>query len=198
MYKTDLENVINKEYDAISIMKSNLDYEEIEKVINAIKNTKGKVVFLGVGKSGHICEKLAATFSSTGTPSFFVHGTEACHGDLGMITKDDIVILLSNSGATKEVTQNINPLRNIGCKTIGFTSKKDSYLAKNTDYQLIYHFEKEADHLGLAPTVSSTLALVLGDAIACALSKSYDFKKEDFFKFHPNGALGEALSKECK
>ena len=198
MFKDGIKEAIISERNAIEEMERSLDYDNLENICQLINNCQGKMIFLGVGKSGHVCKKLAATFSSTGTPSFFVHGTEACHGDLGMIEKKDIVILMSNSGTTKEVTQNIRPLRNIGCKTIGFTSKKDSYLAKNTDYQLIYHFEKEADHLGLAPTVSSTLALVLGDAIACALSKSYEFKKEDFFKFHPNGALGEALSKECK
>lgn len=196
MYKKDIKNVIDQEYLALKMMRDNLDYEELDEVIREIKNCKGKVVFMGVGKSGHICEKLAATFSSTGTPSFFVHATESCHGDLGMIEKEDIVILMSNSGTTKEVTQNINPLRNIGCKIIAFTSKRDSYLAQNADYKIIYYFEKEADELNLAPTVSSTLALALGDAIACTLSKTYHFTKQDFFKFHPNGALGESLKKD--
>ncbi len=198
MYKNKINKYINREYSAIGKMVDNLDYKMLDEVIRTIKNCEGKIVFMGVGKSGHICKKLAATFSSTGTPSFFVHATESCHGDLGMIEKNDIVILMSNSGTTKEVIQNISPLRNIGCKLIGFTSKKDSILAKKTDLQIIYTFEKEADELNLAPTNSSTIALVLGDAIACSLSESYKFKRSDFFKYHPNGALGETLKKELE
>lgn len=198
MYRNEINKVIDDEYNAINLMKENLDYPMLDKVISLIKECKGKVVFVGVGKSGHICKKLAATFASTGTPSFFVHGTEACHGDLGMIESKDIVILMSNSGSTKEVVQNIEPIRKIGATIIGFTSKSESPLAKNSDYQIIYKCNKEADELNLAPTVSSTLALVLGDAIACSLSSSKNFTRMDFFKFHPNGALGEALKKEAK
>lgn len=193
-----IQDVILKEYDAIKIMSETLDYEMLDQVVNLIHNNKGKLIFIGVGKSGHICEKLAATFASTGTPSFFIHGTEACHGDLGMISKDDIVILMSNSGTTKEVTQNIAPIKKIGAKIIGFTSKKDSPLGQETDLQIIYPSLKEADPLNLAPTVSSTLCLVLGDAIAINLSSLKNFTREDFFKFHPNGALGESLKKEFK
>lgn len=198
MYKKNINKYIDREYLAIRAMRNNLDYEMLDKVIRVIKKCKGKVIFMGVGKSGHIGEKLAATFSSTGTPSFFVHATESCHGDLGMIEAKDVVILMSNSGSTKEVIQNITPLRNIGATLIGFTSKKGSILAKDTDYQIIYPCECEADELNLAPTNSSTVSLVLGDAIACALSESYNFKRSDFFKYHPNGALGEALKKELK
>lgn len=193
-----IQDVILKEYDAIKIMSETLDYEMLDQVVNLIHNNKGKLIFIGVGKSGHICEKLAATFASTGTPSFFIHGTEACHGDLGMISKDDIVILMSNSGTTKEVTQNIAPIKKIGAKIIGFTSKKDSPLGQETDLQIIYPSLKEADPLNLAPTVSSTLCLVLGDAIAINLSSLKKITREDFFKFHPNGALGESLKKEFK
>ena len=196
--ENEIKRVIEVENEAIIEMIDTLDYDNLYKVIDVIKNRTGKVIFLGVGKSGHICKKLAATFASTGTPSFFVHGTEACHGDLGMIEKNDIVILMSNSGTTKEVTQNIIPLRKIGATLIAFTSKEDSLLASSCDYKIIYPSLKEADRLNLAPSVSSTLALVLGDAIALALSKSYNFTKEDFFKFHPNGALGESLKKELK
>ena len=198
MYKKNIQEVISKERDAINIMLKSLDYTELDKVIKTIKNTKGKIVFMGVGKSGHIGEKLAATFSSTGKPSFFVHATESCHGDLGMIEKRDTVILISNSGSTKEVLQNIQPLRNIGATLIAFTSKKESVLAKSCDYSIIYPALNEADHLNLAPTVSSTLTLVLGDAIGCAISKDKDFTRSDFYKFHPNGALGESLKKEGK
>ena len=196
--ENEIKRVIEVENKAIIKMIDTLDYDNLYKVIDVIKNRTGKVVFLGVGKSGHICKKLAATFASTGTPSFFVHGTEACHGDLGMIERDDIVILMSNSGTTKEVTQNIIPLRKIGATLIAFTSKEDSLLASSCDYKIIYPSLKEADRLNLAPSVSSTLALVLGDAIALTLSTSYHFTKEDFFKYHPNGALGESLKKELK
>lgn len=194
----EIKRVMSEERDAISTMIDNLDYKNIDEIVNILKNRKGKIIFLGVGKSGHICKKLAATFSSTGTPSFFVHGTEACHGDLGMIESNDIVILMSNSGSTKEVTQNIEPIKRIGATTIAFTSKEESKLAKECDYKIIYPSLKEADKLNLAPSVSSTLSLVLGDAIALTLSESYNFTKENFFRFHPNGALGESLKKEIE
>ncbi len=194
----EIKRIMSEERDAISTMIDNLDYKNIDEIVNILKNRKGKIIFLGVGKSGHICKKLAATFSSTGTPSFFVHGTEACHGDLGMIESNDIVILMSNSGSTKEVTQNIEPIKRIGATTIAFTSKEESKLAKECDYKIIYPSLKEADKLNLAPSVSSTLSLVLGDAIALTLSESYNFTKENFFRFHPNGALGESLKKEIE
>lgn len=194
----EIKRIMSEERDAISTMIDNLDYKNIDEIVNILKNRKGKIIFLGVGKSGHICKKLAATFSSTGTPSFFVHGTEACHGDLGMIESNDIVILMSNSGSTKEVTQNIEPIKRIGATTIAFTSKEESKLAKECDYKIIYPSLKEADKLNLAPSVSSTLSLVLGDAIALTLSESYNFTKENFFRFHPNGALGESLKKEME
>ena len=194
----EIKRIMSEERDAISTMIDNLDYKNIDEIVNILKNRKGKIIFLGVGKSGHICKKLAATFSSTGTPSFFVHGTEACHGDLGMIESNDIVILMSNSGSTKEVTQNIEPIQRIGATTIAFTSKEESKLAKECDYKIIYPSLKEADKLNLAPSVSSTLSLVLGDAIALTLSESYNFTKENFFRFHPNGALGESLKKEME
>ena len=194
----EIKRIMSEERDAISTMINNLDYKNIDEIVNILKNRKGKIIFLGVGKSGHICKKLAATFSSTGTPSFFVHGTEACHGDLGMIESNDIVILMSNSGSTKEVTQNIEPIKRIGATTIAFTSKEESKLAKECDYKIIYPSLKEADKLNLAPSVSSTLSLVLGDAIALTLSESYNFTKENFFRFHPNGALGESLKKEIE
>ena len=163
-----------------------------------MKNCKGKVVFFGIGKSGHIGEKLAATFASTGTPSFFVHAAEARHGDFGMIESNDVVILLSHSGSTKETAAAIANLKIIGCKTVAFCHKKDSPLAKECDYAVNYPFDKEADRLGLAPTSSTTVQLVLGDAIALTLSSLKGFKREDFYKFHPGGALGASLSGEVK
>ena len=153
-------------------------------------------VFLGVGKSAHIGKKLAATFASTGTVSTFVHGTEACHGDLGMITKDDLVIMISNSGNTVEVTQNIAPLRAIGSTLVAFTAGRESVLAKGCDLLLPIPKLPEADDNNLAPTNSSTMTLVLGDALAVAVSSARNFGRQDFYRFHPNGALGAALKKE--
>ncbi|MBQ8884773.1 MAG: SIS domain-containing protein [Clostridia bacterium] len=192
-----LKEVMKKERDAITQMIEETD-SKYDEILNLFENCQGKLVFMGVGKSGHIGEKLAATFASLGIPSFFVHSTEAMHGDLGMIEAKDIAILISNSGNTQEVVQNVEPLKRNGVITVAFTSGKDSKLANACDYLLSYPKLAEADALNLAPTVSSTLTLVLGDAIACELSARKNFGREDFYKFHPNGALGAMLKKEQK
>ena len=192
-----LKDIMIKERDAITKMIEE-PQEQYDKILDLLEQCQGKIVFMGVGKSGHIGEKLAATFASLGLPSFYVHSTEAMHGDLGMIESRDIAVLISNSGNTQEVVQNVEPLRRNGVTTVAFTSGKDSKLAKTCDYLLIYPKLTEADALDLAPTVSSTLTLVLGDAIACELSARKQFTREDFHKFHPNGALGEMLKKEEK
>jgi len=132
--------------------------------------------------------------ASTGTPAFFVHSTEGVHGDLGMIEKGDIVIMISNSGETAEVLHLLPTLEKIGSKKIAITSRGDSTLAKACDVALTYQYQTEADHLGLAPTTSSTLTLVIGDALAIALSKLRQFTKEDFHLYHPGGSLGKHLS----
>ena len=172
--------------------------KEYEEVLQVLENCKGKIVFMGVGKSGHIGKKLAATFASLGIPSIFVHSTEAMHGDLGMIGKEDVAVLISNSGNTDEVVQDVAPLKRNGVVTVAFTSGRESRLAQACDYAIFYPKLKEADALGLAPTVSSTLTLVLGDAIACELSARKGFTRENFYAYHPNGALGAALGKELK
>jgi arabinose-5-phosphate isomerase len=159
---------------------------------------KGKVIVTGVGKSGHIGKKIAASLASTGTPAFFVHSTEGVHGDLGMIQQEDVVILISNSGETKEVLSLLPTLEKIGSKRISITSKEKSTLALSCDVVLAYQYEGEADHLGLAPTISSTLTLVIGDALAVALSILKDFKKEDFHLYHPGGSLGQQLTENKK
>ena len=192
-----LKDYMIKERDAITQMIEETK-GEYEQILDVLSNCKGKLVFMGVGKSGHIGEKLAATFASLGVPSFFVHSTEAMHGDLGMIEERDIAILISNSGNTQEVVQNVEPLKRNGVLIVAFTSGKDSKLANLCDYAIFYPKLKEADNLNLAPTVSSTLTLVLGDAIACELSARRNFKREDFYKYHPNGALGAMLAKENK
>ena len=192
-----IKGFIKSEKDGIEELLQSVD-DRTEQVINALAECKGKVVFMGVGKSAHIGQKLAATFASTGTPSFFVHSTEAVHGDLGMIEEKDVAVLISNSGNTQEVVQDLPSLKKIGCKTVAFTSGENSKLAQGCDYLLLYPKCKESDDLGLAPTTSSTVTLVLGDAIACELSRRKKFTKENFFMYHPNGALGAALKTELE
>ena len=188
--------VLHTESKALLDSIQRLDSQALYEIVRTIAESRGKLVVMGVGKSGHIGAKIAATLSSTGTPSFFLHPTEAMHGDLGMIGKKDIAVLISNSGNTQEVVQDVEPLRRKGVPTVAFTAGKDSHLSKSCDYAIFYPKLPEADALNLAPTVSSTLALVLGDAIACELSARKGFSRGDFYKNHPNGALGAMLSGE--
>ncbi len=184
--------VIEKEIEAIEKISRELD-ENFVSAINSIHDCKGRVIFTGLGKSGHIGKKLAATFASTGTPASFVHATEALHGDLGMITKDDIVIAISNSGETKDILDMIPSLNLIGAKIISITSNEKSSLAIKSEIHIKVDTKKEADHLNLAPTSSTTAVLAVGDAMAVVLSILKDFKKENFAVFHPGGSLGKAL-----
>lgn len=172
--------------------------EQYQPAIRLMDECKGKLVFSGIGKSAHIAQKLAATFSSLGITSFFVHAAESLHGDLGMIEKRDVVILLSNSGNTTEVTCMLPSLKQIGCKSIAYCADKDSFLAKNCDEKVVYPKVEEADAWNLAPTSSTTIAMILGDAIACALSQNRNFQKKDFHRYHPGGSLGIQLEKEGK
>jgi arabinose-5-phosphate isomerase len=165
--------------------------EEIVQAINAIQNSRGKVVITGVGKSGHIGKKIAATLASTGTPSFFMHSTEGVHGDLGMVGREDVVILISNSGETLEVLNLLPSLKQIGCKMISLTGNHKSSLALNCDISLAYDCEREIGELGFAPSASSTITLVVGDALALTLSKLRNFSKQDFNLYHPGGSLGK-------
>lgn len=195
---SNIQQVMEEEMAAINLVEQELSVndKDYEKVVNKIINLKGRLIFTGVGKSGHIGSKLAATFASTGTPSFFVHATEAMHGDLGMITPNDLVIDISNSGETKEAVNVLAPIHRIGAEIVALTGNKESTLAKESDYLLLVHVEKEADQLNLAPTSSSTSALVVGDAIAITVSKAKGFSDEDFGMYHPGGALGKRLLKE--
>ena len=192
---SNIKEYMRRECEAVQKMTEDCG-TQYDEILEVLKACRGKIVFMGVGKSGHIGKKLAATFASTGTPSIFVHGTEACHGDFGMILREDVAVLISNSGKTAEVVQDLAGLKAIGCKTVAFTSDPDSPLAQGCAYRLIYPALAEADHLNLAPTVSSTLTLVLGDALACALSEEKGFTREDFHRSHPKGALGERLLRE--
>lgn len=187
-----LKNVIEIEKESLAELANSVDESYVE-AVNLINDCTGKIIITGVGKSGHIGKKMAATFSSTGTPSFFMHSTEGVHGDLGMITKEDTVILISNSGETGEVLNLMPTIKKINAATISITSKKYSTLGENVDVSLEYKYLEEADHLQLAPTSSSTMALVIGDALAVALSKLRNFKKEDFHLYHPGGNLGKQL-----
>ena len=161
--------------------------------VELILNCRGRVVVSGIGKSGHIGRKLAATLASTGTPAFFVHPTEASHGDLGMITPDDIVIMLSNSGETDELVTLTPHLKREGAKLVALTGNEQSSLAQAADLHLDAAVDTEACPLGLAPTASTTAALALGDALALALLDARGFSAEDFARAHPGGTLGRRL-----
>lgn len=163
--------------------------------IDLLRACRGKVVVTGVGKSGIIGKKMAASFASTGTPALFMHATEGVHGGSGMIAEDDVVILISNSGETSEVLSLIPVLRQIGCQKISITSNHNSTLAKVCDVSIAYCYEREADHLGLAPTTSATLTLVIGDALAVTLSILRGFSSADFHRYHPGGSLGAKLTR---
>ena len=153
----------------------------------------GRVIVIGMGKSGHIGNKIAATLASTGTPSFFVHPGEASHGDLGMITKDDVLLMISNSGETAEVINLIPVIKRIGAKIVAMSGKPNSTLAKQSDVHICIAISEEACPLGLAPTASTTATLAMGDAIAVALLQEKGFTEDDFALSHPGGSLGKRL-----
>ncbi|MDQ1339596.1 MAG: arabinose-5-phosphate isomerase [Campylobacterota bacterium] len=166
---------------------------EWNRAIELLDKTEGKVIVMGVGKSGLVGSKIAATFASTGTPSFFIHPTEAMHGDLGMISKGDLVIAISNSGESQELISILPHIKRFNIKIIGMSAKKNSTLAKFSDELIDISISKEACPLGIAPTSSTTLTMALGDALAVTLMKKRGFKKEDFASFHPGGSLGKKL-----
>lgn len=172
--------------------------ENFEKVVNVIFKTKGKVVITGIGKSGLIGKKIAATLMSTGTTAVFMNAAEASHGDLGMITKDDTVIVISNSGSSSEVLSIMPSLNIIGCNTIAFTGNLDSILAHECQMCLYIGVTKEACPMNVAPTSSTTVLLAVGDALALTIMKLRNFKQENFAVFHPGGALGRRLLLKIK
>lgn len=167
--------------------------KEFEDAVQLIASSKGKIVVVGVGKSGIIGRKISATLASTGTPSFFVHPTDAFHGDLGMITKEEIVLALSNSGETDEVLKIIPFFKENKNPIISITNNSHSTLAVNSDIHLTLHIKNEACPLNLAPTTSSTVTLAYGDALAIAIMKVKNFKQENYARFHPGGSLGRRL-----
>ena len=184
--------VIDDEVEALIGLKNYID-ENFEEIINVIYKCKGRLIFTGIGKSGHISKKISATLSSTGTSSFFMHSTEAFHGDLGMIQSDDIVVAISYSGETEDLLKTIPIIKKLGCSVIGVSGDDRSTLSKISDYHQLIKVEKEACPLDLAPTSSATATLVWGDALAISLMNKKDFKPEDFAKSHPGGTLGKRL-----
>jgi len=171
---------------------------EFEEAVQMIFKAKGRVIITGMGKSGLVSRKISATLNSTGTPSLFMHPAEAIHGDLGMVTKDDIILTISNSGHTPEIINLIPILKNMGTRIISLTGGLDSPMAKESDVVIDVGVEREACPMGLAPTTSTTAALAMGDALAVVLINLRRFSKKDFKRFHPGGSLGERLSVKVK
>jgi len=191
-YLESATRTVTMEIDAITRMKSRIDASFV-RACEIIMACSGRVVVTGMGKSGHIASKIAATLASTGTPAFFVHPGEASHGDLGMITGKDVVLALSNSGTTPEILTIVPLIKRMGAKLVSMTGNPESTLARVADVNLDAGVDVEACPLDLAPTSSTTVALVMGDALAIALLEARGFSAEDFAFSHPGGALGRRL-----
>jgi arabinose-5-phosphate isomerase len=189
----NIQDVIRLEADALKTMAESVGDSFVEAVV-LLKSTKGKIVFTGVGKSGLIARKIAATMSSTGTVATFLHPSDGMHGDLGMLTAEDVVIAIGKSGESEELTNLIPAIKRLNAKIIAITSRPESTLGQQADIILHTPVEKEACPLDLAPTVSTTVALAVGDALAVTLMKMKNFQHEDFAKYHPGGKLGKRLS----
>lgn len=191
---TDIaRQVLSIEIESLRDLSDSLD-ENFSAGINLILKCKGRVIVTGMGKSGIIGKKIAATLTSTGTQSVFMHPSDAMHGDLGLINRNDAVIAISHSGETREIAELIPHLKVMKTKIIAITSNPDSILAKESDVLLNYRIKREGCPLNLAPMASTTTVLALGDAIACSLMKAKNIKEEDFFLFHPQGRLGQSLT----
>lgn len=184
--------VFDKEIEALTRTRDALG-EDFSNMVDLVLNCRGKVVLTGMGKPGHIGTKIAATLASLGTPAFFMHPAEAMHGDLGMVEEKDVVILMSYSGESEEVTRLMPTLHEIGCKTVAITGKPKSTLARESQYHFIFPEFEEACYMHLAPTSSTTALLVLGDALALAVSRAKNYTREEFGLYHPAGALGRKL-----
>ena len=184
--------VIRTEADALQQLIQRMD-DSFSRACNYMLECKGRIVVIGMGKSGHIANKIAATLASTGSPAFFVHPGEASHGDLGMITAQDVVLAMSNSGETGELVTIVPILKRLGVPLISMTGNQNSTLATEADVALDISVAKEACPLGLAPTASTTATLAMGDALAVALLEARDFTEEDFARSHPGGSLGRRL-----
>ena len=185
--------VIEIESNAVKSLTNQIK-SDFEDLCSNILNAKGKLILMGIGKSGHIAQKISATLSSTGTASFFIHPTEAAHGDLGMIDKEDSILILSNSGETKEIIEILPALKRSTANIFTLTNNNQSTIAKAGTINLMIKADEEACPLDLAPTSSTTIALVFGDALAIALLEARGFSKDDFAKSHPAGQLGKKLT----
>jgi len=190
--KTLAQAVLKNEADAITALIGRID-DAFFNACELMLHCKGRIVVMGMGKSGHIGSKTAATLASTGTPAFFVHPGEASHGDLGMITTSDVVMAFSNSGETAEITSLLSVIKRLGVPLIALTGNRESTLARNADAHLDVSITKEACPLGLAPTTSTTTALAMGDALAISLLEQRGFTEADFALSHPGGSLGKRL-----
>ncbi|MEN2995376.1 MAG: KpsF/GutQ family sugar-phosphate isomerase [Thermodesulfovibrio sp.] len=191
------QRVLTIEAESLQALKERIN-ENFLKAVEIIHNSKGRVVVTGIGKSGLIGRKIAATLASTGTPSFFMHPAEAIHGDLGMVTEDDVVVAISNSGETDEIIRLIPFLKYFNVKIIAITGNTQSTLAKQADVVLDVSVKEEACPFGFIPTASTTATLAMGDALAVALIMRNGFKKEDFAFFHPGGSLGRRMLTKVK
>ena len=186
------KRVLEIEKNAIEQLAQYIN-DDFSNACQLMYDCKGRVIVIGMGKSGHIGNKIAATLASTGTPAFFVHPGEASHGDLGMITQDDVLLMISNSGETAEVINLISVIKRIGAKIVGMSGKQHSTLAQQSDVHISITISEEACPLGLAPTASTTATLAMGDAIAVALLEEKGFTADDFALSHPGGSLGKRL-----
>jgi arabinose-5-phosphate isomerase len=191
-------NVFDDEIKSVKNVISNFSQDNINKIIDEILHNSGRLIVSGIGKSGLIGKKIAATLASTGTRSFFIHSTEAYHGDLGMINKNDILLLISYSGESDDVLKVLSFCNENEIKTISVTGNKNSTLAKNSNYFINSNIISEACHLDLAPTSSTTATLIIGDAIAVTLMKAKKFTEADFAKYHPGGKIGKRLLTKVK
>lgn len=196
-YKEIAQQTLQIEAQTLIESAKNID-DVFDKAVEMVLACKGKLIVTGVGKSGLIGAKMAATFASTGTPSFFLHPTEALHGDLGMIGKDDVVLAISYSGESEELSSILPHIKRFGTPIIGMTRDKDSTLGSYSDLVIDVVVQKEACPLNIAPTSSTTLTLALGDALAVCLMRAKNFQKSDFASFHPGGALGKKLFVKVK
>lgn len=191
------KEVLDIEAKAILRLKESIG-EDFDKAIDILYNCKGRVIVTGMGKSGIIGKKIAATMSSTGTPAYFLHPAESTHGDSGVITRNDVILAISNSGETQELMNLLPLIKRFGCPMIGMTGNINSTLAKTSDVTLDISVEREADTLGKAPTSSTTATLAMGDALAVCLMEEKGFTKEDFLMYHPSGKLGKGLTYKVK
>lgn len=186
------KEIFEQEISELSQVAAHID-EHFSSVVDLLYSCKGKIVVMGIGKTGLIGRKIASSFASTGTPAIFVNAAEAVHGDLGMVGADDVALLVSNSGATNEILAVIDPLHRMGCKLIAMTGDLQSPLAQRCDLVLSVHVDKEVCPLGLAPTTSTTATLLMGDALMVCLMEKRNFRAENFAVYHPGGALGRKL-----